>query len=333
MKNKKLDEELFSQRVFFKTPQLRDQFFSKLKNHFETWTNLGKQLKIYKSRLERLRSGEISLPYKTFSELLHCLNGEDRNFFLKDIMLKDSMWGRAKGGISTYKKHKEIFENGRKLGCLKLKPKYKFEYTMPLTAELCEFIGAFIGDGFTNKYDRNHIVQITGHRTLDKDYYFNKLIPMIKKLSPSSNPIISEYPDAIRLTINSKEFHLLLTKRFNMKAGKKAYSVVIPDEIVKSKDKNLINRCIRGIFDTDGCVAFDKRATYLKPYMRIVLQMRSVELMKQIHGLLKEQGINSTITKNNGSIQINGIENCKTFVESVGFSNNRHLSKLKPLYE
>jgi intein/homing endonuclease len=329
MKNLKSSEKLFSQRVFFKIPQIREQFFLKLKYLFGTWKKLGLHFKIYKSRMERFREGKISLPYKLFSELLSSLDNEDKSFFLKNILLRDPNWGRAKGGIATYQKHKYIFEKGRRLGGLKVK--YKFDFNMALTPELCEFIGAIIGDGFTNNYNNNYKVQITGHKVLDKDYYINRLIPIVKLLSSKSNPILSQSSGALRLTLNSKELHILLTKRFNIKAGKKAYCVVMPEEIIDSKNPAFINSCIRGVFDTDGCVAFDKRQSYLKPYLRIVLQMESTELIKQIHMLLREQGINSTITKDERVIQINGVNNCRDYLRLIGFSNKRHLSKLKKI--
>ncbi|MBN2421052.1 hypothetical protein JXB27_02120 [Candidatus Woesearchaeota archaeon] len=279
--------------------------------------------------MERLRSGETTIPYELFLELTSSLPEQERSIFSDKFELKNPNWGAIKGGQTTYKKHKNIFERGRKIGSSRIKPKYRFDFNTELTPDLCELIGAIIGDGFTNKYGNNYLVQITGHKKLDKDYYVERLIPIIKKISPNSNPIISMSSGALRLTINSKEFHILLTKRFKMDAGKKTHIVKIPEEILDSKNNLLINSCLRGIFDTDGCVAFDKRNSYSTPYIRIVLQMLSKQLLGQVHTLLNKQGIKATITKNQQYIQINGSENCKNFTDIVGFSNPRHLNKLK----
>jgi intein/homing endonuclease len=330
MKNKNFNKELGSQRVFFRTKSLRNEFFTRLRKRFGTWKALRNHFNIYKSRLENFRNGSISLPYATFIAFSKFIDEQD--YFFKRITLKNPNWGSVKGGVITYKKHKEIFEKGRKIGVKKpRKSKYLFQFEMPLTSKLCEFIGAFIGDGFTNRYGHNCMTQITGHKELDKDYYFNTLAPIIRLLNPDANPIISIRPDAIRLTINSREFHKLLSIRFCFPAGKKTFSVKIPEEIINSNDLSLINACLRGIFDTDGCVAFDRRKAYTIPYIRIVLQMESRELIKQIHSLLQNQGINSTITNDLRKIQINGIENCRKFVKNIGFSNKRHLDKLKNL--
>jgi intein/homing endonuclease len=330
MKNKTFNKELDSQRVFFKRKNLRKEFFILLREQFGTWKAVRNHFNIYKSRLDCFRDGSISIPYKTFNELNKSLTEKD--YFLEQIILKNQNWGSVKGGITTYRKHKEIFEKGREKARRKGSPtRYKFDINLPLSKELCEFIGAFIGDGFTNRYGYNCMTQITGHKQLDKHYYINTLIPIIKSISPNANPLIYIRPDAIRLTINSKEFHNLLTTRFGFPSGKKTFSVIIPEEIINSNNCYLINACLRGIFDTDGCVAFDRRKIYKTPYIRIVLQMESKELIKQIHSLLQNQGIKSTITTDLRKIQINGTENCRKFVKQVGFSNKRHLDKLKNL--
>ena len=217
----------------------------------------------------------------------------------------------------------------RKLGSQIAKiPKYHFNFDMPLTPELCELIGAFIGDGFTNRYGRVYVIQFTGHAYLDREYHTKILMACVKGISPESNPILTTKENTLRLTINSKELHYLLTKRFKFPAGKKTYSVVIPDEILKA-DSLLLKRCIRGIFDTDGSVYLDKRDAFKVPYIRIGLEMVSKHLMRQIYDILRRFEINATITSDFRKIQINGVKNCKKFVETIGFSNQRHLGKIK----
>jgi intein/homing endonuclease len=70
---------------------------------------------------------------------------------------------------------------------------------------------------------------------------------------------------------------------------------VIPKEILKAK-KNIVNACLRGIFDTDGGIIIDKRPSYKEPYIRIHLRMMSSKLVTQIHQILQEQGINARIS-------------------------------------
>lgn len=322
-------EEVGATRVFFNSDEIRNYFFSKLKLEFGTWKALMSSLRTYKCRLERFRSGEISLPYGTFTSLLSHLEPSDIELVKQNIYFRQANWGRSKGGFATYFRHREIFEEGRRIAAKNALPKYKFNFDMSLTEQLAELIGAFIGDGFTNCYGKNYIVQFTGDSRLDYAYFSDTLIPSINDICSESNPILNVYNNTLRLTVNSKEFHILLTKRFGLTRGKKAYSVKMPQEILQSNNQKIINLCIRGIFDTDGYVFFDRRKSYKTPYLRIGLQMASKGLIQQVHSLLLQQGILAKITSDGSKLQINGFSECKKFVSLVGFSNSRHLNKIK----
>jgi len=327
--------DMISRRVFFINDTCRDLFFSKLKTVFNTWTNLGKQTNIYKSRLELFRNGEFSIPEPTFLELLHYLSKEDYYYFMNKIYYKEAKWRCSKGGIINYKKNPHIYVMARKKALVSPNRNpsiYKFSFEMPLTYELCEVIGAFIGDGHTSA-THSCVVGFTGSASLDYDYLSKKLPYLLSTFSENVNPRLYKYDNILRLNINSKQFHNLLTKRFGFPAGKKTYIVKIPNEILNSDNPIMMNYCVRGIFDTDGCVAFDKRKTYTKPYLRICLNMMSKELINQIHNFLIERGIRSTKTKESKIIQINGIEECKKFVRIVGFSNMRHLKKINNIFD
>ncbi|NQV09501.1 hypothetical protein HQ529_06655 [Candidatus Woesearchaeota archaeon] len=330
MKNKKpFHDEFLSKRVFFPEDKLRKEFFNKLKNLFGSWKEIRIHFNIYKSRLEKFRDGSTSIPKVQFLNFLSYFGKKEKELFLNQIILKDKNWGRMKGGITTYKKYSYIFEIGRRIGAKKNKTKYHFPFDVPLTSNLSELMGAFMGDGFTNRYKRNYMIQYTGHATLDNEYLSKRITSIIKEISPNSNPIFTKKDNTVRLTIYSKEFFNLLTKRFGFVPGKKAYTVIMPSEIINSKNDEIINSCIKGIFDTDGGIFFDKRKEYKKPYMRISLQMESKKLIKQIHSLLLKRKINSKITSDSRRIQINGLINCKKFIKTIGFSNKRHTSKIK----
>ena len=107
MKNKKPLKNLKEKRVLFLSDELRNRFFSILKNKFGSWNLIQKELGAYKSRLEKFRNGKISLPYEKFIFLVNRMDETDRRFFLNNIILKDKNWGRSKGGKITYLKHKK----------------------------------------------------------------------------------------------------------------------------------------------------------------------------------------------------------------------------------
>ena len=124
----------------------------------------------------------------------------------------------------------------------------------------------------------------------------------------------------------------MLTKRFNIPAGKKSFIIKIPLEILNSEEK-FINATLRGMFNTDGGIGFDKRGAYKIPYVRINYTSVSKILIDQVHHLLSDYSINHSVHKNRNAfmIQINGINNVKRFISKIGFSNKRHLDKIKSL--
>jgi intein/homing endonuclease len=290
-----------------------------------TWTNIKNRFGLKKTHLDRIRAGKITIPESLFQQLLTSFDDNQQKAILKSTYIKERNWGQRKGGLLTYSRHPGVFQKGRIIGSRRTK--YQFEINITLNAAISELIGAFIGDGFTNHYGGMYVVQFTGHAELDEHYYNKRLAPIIHQMCPSANPIIRSYENTIRLTIYSKELHELLVKRFGFPKGRKTEVVRIPDEILESEQSN-IRHCIRGIFDTDGSVFFDRRIVYKRPYPRICLHVVSQPLIQQVHHLLIEDGIQSRMTWDGTRLHINGQTNCRRFCNLIGFSNKRHLSKL-----
>lgn len=202
-----------------------------------------------------------------------------------------------------------------------------------LTPELAEFIGIVIGDGNLYRFPRTGRVQITGHRELDWEYYNKHVLELINSIG-NFNPKIKQYTRKATFTIDSLALYNLMKKRFGIPSGPKAYIVCIPDAIMES-DVSLRRAVLRGLFDTDGGVGFDKRTVYKKPYVRVNFTTASIDLIQQISRTLKELAIpHSLHARPDASafqIQINGPRNVKKFVDSIGFANPRHTTKLKAL--
>lgn len=198
---------------------------------------------------------------------------------------------------------------------------------MKLTKDMCELIGSIIGDG--NIYDKKpYYVEITGDSKLDEEYHTRLCNICIKQLRYS--PKIKFRAGAIRTRINKKEFVLWL-KELGIPVGAgKFCTVMIPAQILHQQ--KLLIPCIRGIFDTDGCVSFDFRKTYKKPYVRIVLHMYNPNLLKQIHQCLEKLKVNSTLSIKKEFLYINGEDATKKFLGKIGLSNPRHTFKLAKHY-
>ncbi len=198
-----------------------------------------------------------------------------------------------------------------------------------LNREICELIGAFIGDGHFGRYGKKkntYLVGFVGHKTLDAEY-LTKLAGTITKYFPESNPRVYCRNDenTIRVLVYSKEMYEFLENLgFNQK--NKSKTAIIPESILA--DKNLLRATIRGIFDTDGSVFFDKRKIFKVPYPRIDLHLNNEPLVRQVHESLLSVGVPSKITTKSTKVQINGKQGISQFMEEIGFSNQKHLAKI-----
>ena len=208
------------------------------------------------------------------------------------------------------------------------------EDSIVLNKEICEYAGALIGDGYLGIYGKKHnahTIGLSGNQKLDEDYYKNYLIPLIKRNFNFVNPLLIYRKDenTIVLKIHSKRLLNFLTNKLNFTLGKKAYNIKIPKVILKNKE--FLYATIKGIFDTDGCVFFDKRKIYKKPYPRITLQIASVPLLEQLEKILSKE-FKLYISKrgnNKNYLEIYGEQQLYKWIKIIGFSNKRHLDKIK----
>ncbi len=319
-------------RIKFLKNEDRFNFFDDTRTslRLKNWRELASFLKTHRTISDKYRLGEFLIPEDRFLKLLKVLDRDKQDDYLNKITKIEDNWGAILGGKKAYQLNKEAFEEGRKRGG-KGGANYtpKFDINMSLSPELCEFIGAFIGDGFTNKYQSRYFVQITGDKVLDYEYHYNYLNLLCQKTF-NSQPRIYVTENGLRFNIYSKTLFEMLTKRFQFPAGKKSYTVVIPEEIYNSE---FLKYTLRGMFDTDGGIGVDKRKTYKIPYIRINYTSVSKKLIKQVNLSLLKLEIPHSIHKKGNSwmIQINGVRNVKRFLVQVGFSNKRHLEKVRYL--
>ncbi len=321
-------------RVEFRDNDIKRQFFAELKEaaKAKSWKKLancfGVSLKTFQSYLY----GGFTVPGNLFSRFIENFPEEKKRFYSDNVNLKDKNWGAVLGGKRNYQLHPEIYEKGRKIAALRRKGKEEtFDFDVPLSEDLCEFIGAFIGDGFTNRYGRHYWTELTGDINLDKEYLTNVLARNVFSLlgvNSTSRP--NSGNNALRLIFHSKFLFKLLTERFKFPAGVKCYTVKIPEEIINAGGP-LLYATIRGIFDTDGCVFFSQRKVYRKPYPRVTFQTASESLHSQVKEILsKEFSLYSykNREKKKFAVDVYGHNQLKKWLRLIGFSNKRHLDRL-----
>jgi intein/homing endonuclease len=321
-------------RIVFDSAEIRKLFFKEILKFFkfETWKQLQICFGIPKSMLEFYRNGKLTLPEDLYKKLSNKISDEDKILFNNKIKFLDSNWGNIKGGKATYSKHKEIFEEGRKKAIFVARKKAadKFDIYMSLNEDLAYFLGLFVGDGFTNKYSGYYMIEITGDKRTEKEFYINYLGPLIKNFF-NLNFRITEPKESngFRFIFYSKTLFKMITERFNIPAGRKSHSVLIPKEILDAKPE-IIARFLRGLYDAEGCVFFDKRKQYKKPYPRIELHMCNLALLKQVSESLTKMGIKNVLgtSEKNLRVTIWGFDEVKNFINKIGFSNPKQLKKL-----
>ena len=322
------------QRIIFNGKKDRNKFFSFVltKSSLKSWKEFYAKLSVPKASFERYRNGILSLPENLFQKLSEDFSRGEIIYFNNRIKTVQNNWGQVKGGRITYSKHNKIFEIGRKKGLEKMiKNTLKFDINIPLNNILSYFIGLFIGEGFTNKYGGYYLTQFTGHKS-EEDFYRELIVPYVKKTF-NIEPKIKSYSgdNFIRVNLYSKCLFDMITNRFKIKAGRKSYIVLIPEEIISSSRDNLLY-CISGIFDAEACFFVDKREIYSKPYPRIDLHMVNPHLIKQISEILNEHNVKHSIIGDYSRINLYGNDNVLEFLEKVGFSNPKHISKVENFF-
>lgn len=339
----KAESSAMQDRIGFVSDDSRKQFFFAVReaSGVPSWDALAGMFNIYRSQFQKYQYGKTLLPEKLFNSMLALLPKEKQESFSPLILKKSGNWGIVKGGKNNFAKNsdkiiarlREGFQ--RKVASRELSEPVNFN--APLSEDLCEFIGAFIGDGCTDSYvtkqgKSKYHIQIVGNSVSDKDYLLIKLSSIAKNVFDiDAKHYFRKYSKALNLNLYSKQLFMLLTKRFGFPIGPKTYTVKIPDKIMNSEEK-FVFATIRGIFDTDGCVFLDQRKIYNKTYPRISLQTVSEPLFLQLKEFLSKYFplyAHHNIKRHSYCIEVYGHKQVEKWMKLIGFSNSRNLKKVK----
>ena len=313
---------------------IRKKFFDLIKENLnKSWKEIRNESNLSKSSLERYKSGKSLIPEELFLRFLNILKESEKKNISGFIERVPNNLGQIKGGKMAYSINFRKFQEGRKKAALlnKTKKKKTFVFNVELSNDICEFIGAFIGDGFFNSYNNKlYQVEFSGDSRFDFDYYDKRIIPIIRGIIPDIKPkIYKREKNSIRVVFYSKALFCFLKDFFGFLPGKKAHTVSIPEKIINSEV--LTYSTIRGIFDTDGGIFLDRREKYRNPYPRIIFQTVSKNLYVQlVEKLLENFKLHSRFDEKRKIylIEIYGYTQLKKWMSLIGFSNKRHLDKI-----
>lgn len=212
---------------------------------------------------------------------------------------------------------------------------------MKIDGDLAELMGIHIGDGCISVNKRYSEYYLGGDLIEEKEYHdswvgplFNKkiLIPFFnKKVNYKEHPKVGIYGFHI--------FDKKLVKFFNdlgIKSGPKL-NVSIPLKILV--DKELLRRFIRGLFDTDGNLYFDKNySAKEKKNNHPIIKLGTVSrvLAKDVFNSLLDFGLYPRMKKpHRGKRDKNPVytvllyrkADINYFINKIKFKNSKHYTK------
>ena len=153
---------------------------------------------------------------------------------------------------------------------------------MKITEELAELIGIHIGDGCLSDNGRYKECALLGDMNEEEEYYKNHIMPLFNRIV--AKPLINrelqlkKYPSmgvCGFLCFDKRIFNYY--KSLGITVGSKL-NTKIPKKFLTRK---LVKHTLRGIFDTDGCIYFDKNRTAKNPINKVPI-IRIASTSKQL---------------------------------------------------
>lgn len=202
---------------------------------------------------------------------------------------------------------------------------------LKLTPELSEFIGMHIGDGTLYKTNRALVWEMRGDLK-EQSFYDNHVIPLLKIL------FNDDFKGKIRTggkrgvygvqTTNKSLIQTIIS--FGINPGRKS-NISIPEDILNSNFL-IQTRFLRGYFDTDGCVRFDKPNKHkIAYYPKIEFASSSKKLRDDLKLLLRRVGLESYTwdVKNKLEFKLCLAGKIKTlfWIKNICSKNPKHLDK------
>ena len=230
---------------------------------------------------------------------------------------------RRKGGLATREKilsDPSFLERIRKLGFITRKEIKRPEKSF----KLAEFIGIMLGDGGVSS-SHQITVSFNGKKDQDHALYIQRLIKNLFGIS--SKMQIRKKDWSANIVISATNLVNFLKKMGIKKGNKVTNQVDVPDWIFEKKEYQA--SCLRGLFDTDGCVYKHSYKVAGKGYSYLKMSFRnySIPLLKSIKRMLEKLNYHPVIDINHQTVYINRPEEVKKYFSKIRTSNPRYLSR------
>jgi len=303
---KLLIHEMFMKLLF--KPQKQKELLKKEKEILGlSWKDFAKSLGLKYGRLKSFLYEGILIDEGIFNKLK--LKEDYRKFIIKKL---SNNWGQLKGGINSNGRLKEI----------KIPEKKE---------SLAELWGIILGDGHIERIKKYKVgvykIKIAGHSVDDRDYLLNFVRPLCEELFGVKSRIYqSKTKNCLYVMIDSRRIVDFFEENEFPAGNKIINGVKIPDWI---KENNLfLAACLRGLYDTDGSFY---RLTNQNSY-QIHFKNYNLDLLNEVRRALLKLGINPSKIICNKSIVITKKSEIEKFYKLIGFSNPKHLNKIRLLF-
>lgn len=201
-----------------------------------------------------------------------------------------------------------------------------------ISPKAAELLGMHAGDGTLYRVKNSLVWELRGD-IKERDYYLNHILPLLNSLFSIDLPLKFRNGGkngCIGVQTTNKEITSFFLNN-SFLPGKKSNIVRIPAHIKKSS-KPVLCAFIRGLFDTDGCLRFDKINKNTKhDYPKIEIGSISENLINDLAKSLSFLGFNyytwtdrSTMTF---KLCIAGKTMLNRWIEVIKPGNSKHLNK------
>lgn len=323
-------------RIFLKNDG-RKEYFKRIKKRSKlTWSDLAKKLGYSKRNLFDWRLGKYSLPQKVVLQIEKLYN-----VIPQVANKKPEYWYTHKAGKLGAITRNEIYGNpgsseGRRKGGRNSQITHKLKGTKFVTRKeisipekslgLSEFIGVVLGDGSISEY------QVTIYLNLTDDAdYVAKLTKLIKELfNINVSFYVRKKKNIKALILSSKALVEFLVNNNELTIGNKIKNNIQMPSWIKS-NKYWQAACIKGLFDTDGCVFLDKHKINGKIYknLGLVFSSSSPLLLKDIKSGLIANGYSPTDKHGGDKLMMRREDEIINFFGKIKPRNPKHVNRFR----
>jgi len=212
---------------------------------------------------------------------------------------------------------------------------------MILSTAISELAGIHAGDGYLRYHGKRKELDISGCYD-EKEYYDYHITSLFKKAF-DTNIDCRYFPKRRTYGFVVRDRKILtIFANLGFPSGSKSLTVACPSQIINSSKKHH-KAFLRGYFDTDGCLTFDKKIYNKNPfkktrnfYPKIMFSTVSNQLAEDVISMTKQLGFRPTCSISNSGninehpqfrIQIAGIFQMNKWLDQVGSMNPSKISR------